>query len=94
MLFKANIVLNTNFKLSNISKNNLIYCKKFILFLYFIKNINNYNFKICNIYKNKKQTLNYLKAPYKNKMARNQLSFSNNKVRIFISFDINNYYNI
>lgn len=82
-----NPFLYKNYNKFKFINKNKIYCKNFFLFLFLLKYLNNLYF-----YKNviifikpfKKNLINILKAPYKNKLSRHQLSI----VRYNINFKL------
>ncbi len=84
----------SNFRICLKSKKHLVFCKKFLSFLYlfnfiFLKNFNFEKNKIffytSFFFKKKKQRLFViLRAPYKNKLSRNQLTIS----RYFYNFNL------
>lgn len=89
-----NIQLNyySNYKILIKSKKYWLFCKKFLSFLFLVNHIfflkkNNLNFflKGSFFFKKKKQKIFViLRAPYKNKLSRNQLTIS----RYFFKFNI------
>lgn len=86
--------LSTNFNLG-LNKKKII-CKKLILFVlvinFFLKNCKKSSFFFK---KNKKNIYNFNKAPYRYKMARNQLYFNRKNVilkLIFEDFKKNNFF--
>lgn len=82
----------SNYKILIKSKKYWIFCKKFLSFLFLLNYLfslkkGNYNFFLRGtfFFKKKKQKLFViLKAPYKNKLSRNQLTVS----RFFFKFNI------
>lgn len=82
-----NIRLTTNFKVSGDNKklkNTRLYCKKFILFLYLLDFIFSSQVTIHKVSKGGSKLFNSLKAPYKNKMFRDQLTFNRRSVNLSI----------
>lgn len=95
---KISINYISNFKFINIFKKNkvkFLNCKKFILFIFFFNYINNhFNWfkKVTLFFKPKFFSLfTMLRAPYRFKLSRDQLTFS--RYYIICSFYFKNFFN-
>lgn len=75
-------VCNYNFKFNGKSVKKKLLIKSFLFFLYILK-MSNLKYKL-NIYKKKKNKINILNAPYKNKLAQRQFTIN----RLFFYLDL------
>jgi hypothetical protein len=74
--FNPNFLIKPSNLNKNVNKNEKINCKNFILFLLLLKNVFK-NEKIKFFINPKKSNLyNILRAPYKNKMSKHQITFN------------------